>query len=311
MTGNQAEDARTRGVVPHLPARSTSGSLPPAEWALLAVAVVGISLAAPLAAAAAAPPLAIAFWRNAAAGVIVLGRRGLGRARRRPGRSDLLRCVFAGGFLAAHFGLWIPSLTMTSVATSTALMCTTPLWAGLIARARGRSVPTAGWVGMFVALAGVLVVSSVDVGVSARALTGDALALASGVCLAAYLSVGEHVRQRLDTETYTVICYISASTALLAACLFTGSDLVGYPAGTWMTLAALTAAGQLLGHSLLNRSLGVVSGATVAAVSLLEVPGAALLAGLWLGQTPPLQTYVGVLVVLVGVFVVVRADAAA
>jgi len=310
MTGNQAEDARTSGVVARMPSRSTGGSLPPAEWALLAVAVVGISLAAPLAAAAAAPPLAIAFWRNAAASVIVLGRRGAGRARGRPGRSDLLHCVFAGVFLAAHFGLWIPSLTMTSVATSTALMCTTPLWAGLIARARGRSVPKAGWVGMLVAFAGVLVVSSVDVGVSARALAGDALALVSGVCLAAYLSVGEHVRQRLDTETYTLICYGSASAALLAVCLFTGSDLVGYSAGTWMTLAALTIAGQLLGHSLLNRSLGVVSGATVAAVSLLEVPGAALLAGLWLGQTPPLQTYVGVLVVLVGVFVVVRADAA-
>ncbi|MEU9169909.1 DMT family transporter [Streptomyces sp. NPDC048420] len=311
MTGNPAEEARTPGGVARMPARSTGGSLPPAEWALLAVAVVGISLAAPLAAAAAAPPLAIAFWRNAAASVIVLGRRGAGRARRRLGRSDVLHCVFAGVFLAAHFGLWIPSLTMTSVATSTALMCTTPLWAGLIARARGHAVPKAGWVGMLVAFAGVLVVSSVDVGVSARALTGDALALASGVCLAAYLSVGEHVRQRLDTETYTVICYASASVALLAVCLFTGSDLVGYSAGTWMTLGALTIAGQLLGHSLLNRSLGVVSGATVAAVSLLEVPGAALLAGLWLGQTPPLQTYLGVLVVLVGVFVVVRADAAA
>ncbi len=136
-----------------------------------------------------------------------------------------------------------------------------------------------------------------------------ALALASGVCLAAYLSVGEHVRQRLDTGTYTLICYASAATVLLTACLFSGSDLVGYSAGTWVTLAALTIAGQLLGHSLLNRSLGVVSGATVAVISLLEVPGAALLAALWLGQVPPLETYMGVLVVLAGVFVVVRADA--
>ncbi|MDH6452801.1 hypothetical protein M2156_002859 [Streptomyces sp. SAI-149] len=67
-TGNEAEDARTRGAVARMPVGSTGGALPPAEWALLAVAVVGISLAAPLAAAAAAPPLAIAFWRNAAAG---------------------------------------------------------------------------------------------------------------------------------------------------------------------------------------------------------------------------------------------------
>ncbi|MFF4806235.1 EamA family transporter [Streptomyces sp. NPDC001351] len=314
MIDDQAEEARPPGVAARLPARSTGGSLPPAEWVLLTVAVVGISLAAPLAAAAAAPPLAIAFWRNAAASAIVLtrvsNRRGAGRTRgRRPGRSDVLYCVLAGLFLAAHFGMWIPSLTMTSVATSTALMCTTPLWAGLIARARGRGVPKGGWAGMLVAISGVLVVSSVDVGVSARALAGDALALASGVCLAAYLSVGEHVRQRLDTGTYTLICYASAAAVLLAACLFTGSELVGYAAGTWVTLAALTVAGQLLGHSLLNRSLGVVSGATVAVISLLEVPGAALLAALWLGQVPPLETYLGVLVVLAGVFVVVRADA--
>ncbi|PAZ15746.1 EamA family transporter [Streptomyces sp. SA15] len=313
MIGDQTEDAQPHGVAARFPARSTGGSLPPAEWALLTVAVVGISLAAPLAAVAAAPAPAIAFWRNAVAGVIllprVLARRGGGRARRRPGRADLQYCVLAGMFLAAHFGMWIPSLTMTSIATSTALMCTTPLWAGLIARARGRSVPKAGWAGMLVAFLGVLVVSSVDIGMSAEALAGDALALASGVCLAAYLSVGEHVRQRLDTETYTLICYATAAAALVTVCLLTGSALVGYSAGTWMTLAALTFAGQLLGHSLLNRSLGVVSGATVAVVSLLEVPGAALLAALWLGQAPPLEAYVGVLVILAGVFVVVRADA--
>ncbi|MGW2185262.1 DMT family transporter [Streptomyces sp. NPDC001719] len=295
----------------HAPAdRRGRGALPPLEIALLALAVLGISLSAPLATYAAAPALAIAFWRNVMASAVLMPRVVTGR-NRWPGKADLALSALAGLFLAAHFGTWIPSLNMTSVAASTALVCTTPLWTGVIAKARGRSVSAAAWGGMLLALVGVTVVSSVDVGSSSRAIVGDALALVGGACMAAYLTVGESVRRRVDTGTYTAVCYGTAAVALLVACLATGSDLIGFDTRTWAALFGLTIAGQLVGHSLLNRSLSVVSGSTVAVVSLLEVPGASFLAAILLGQAPALPVYLGVAVTLIGVYIVIQAESRA
>ncbi|WP_438696056.1 DMT family transporter [Streptomyces alkaliphilus] len=271
------------------------------------MAVVGISLSAPLAAYVAAPALAIAFWRNAMAGAVLLPRLIIRRRVGRLGRGDSALCLLAGLFLAAHFGTWIPSLTMTSVAASTALVCTTPLWAAAIARVRGFPVPVAVWTGMAIALLGVVIVSGLGGDTSTRALVGNLLALAGGACMAAYLSVGEKVRRRVDNETYTALCYSAAAGALLIVCLATDTRLWGYEPGTWVGLVALTVAGQLVGHSLLNRALSVVSGSTVAVISLLEVPGAALIAAVWLGQMPAVTVYLGVAVIMFGIHLAIRA----
>ncbi|GAA3359958.1 hypothetical protein GCM10017744_040700 [Streptomyces antimycoticus] len=80
----------------------------PVDIALLTVAIAGVSLSAPLAAATVAPALAIAFWRNAmAVGALTpfaLWRhrgelRGMGRGRRccRSGRGRCSRCTSGPG----------------------------------------------------------------------------------------------------------------------------------------------------------------------------------------------------------------------
>ena len=280
--------------------------VPKWEYALLAVAVIGISSSGPIAAVAAAPALAIAFWRNAMGTVLIAGHAAL-RPRPRLTWRQVAGCALAGAFLAAHFALWIPSLDLTSVAASTALVCSAPLWSALIARASGRRVPAAAWIGMAVALAGVVVISGVDVSGSPRALVGDLLALAGGAFMAAYLACGEHVRGTLDTTTYTLLCYGTAAIVLLILCLATGSSLGGYGAATWVALLALTVGGQLLGHTLFNRALHWLSGPTVATVTLLEVPGAALIAAVFLRQAPGPLTWVGIVVILLGLWLAVRA----
>ena len=119
------------------------------DLAIMAVAVVGISLSGPLTALVVAPVLAIAFWRNFAGAVVMLPvlltreRRTLHGLRWRDLRSSLL----AGLFLAAHFASWLPSLTMTTVAASIALVTTTPVWTTLIARLSGVRLPAGGVVG--------------------------------------------------------------------------------------------------------------------------------------------------------------------
>ncbi|WUR95077.1 DMT family transporter [Streptomyces sp. NBC_01262] len=282
------------------------------DFTLLAIAITGVSLSAPLIASTAAPALAIAFWRNAmAVGALspftLLRRHNRGELRRM-GRRALLLSVTAGVVLALHFGLWLPSLSMTSVASSTALCTTTPIWTTIFLRLRGHRPPAMVWAGTVLAVVGVVILTGVDMGLSPRALAGDALALGGGIAAAAYVLLGAEVRRTVSTTAYTYVCYSTTAVVLLAVCLASGSALGGYDATTWAKLLALTVAAQLLGHSLLNRVVRGLGPSTTSTAILLETPGAALIAALWLGQTPPVAAYPALAVILAGLALVVLAD---
>ncbi|RJK98418.1 DMT family transporter [Vallicoccus soli] len=280
---------------------------------LIAVGVVGVSTSGPLIAAIAAPALAVALWRNALSLALLVPAVAL-RHRAEVaavGRRTLLLGLLAGLLLAGHFALWVPSLSMTSVASATALVCTQAVWTAVLARLAGHHVPRRAWLGMAVALAGVLAVSGVDAALSREALLGDLLALGGGVFSGAYVVLGAEVRRHLSTTTYTAVCYGACAAVLLAVCLAAGVPLGGYAARDWWLLVALTVAAQMLGHSVFNLVVQRVSPVVVSLCILLEVPGAALLAALWLGQVPPAAAVPGMLLVLAGIAVVVRADPAA
>ncbi|MEU9133048.1 DMT family transporter [Kitasatospora sp. NPDC048540] len=283
-------------------------ALPRIDLLLLAVSVAGISLSAPLISATAAPALAIAFWRNVMS-VGVLGPYALARHRaelRGIGRRALLLAMAAGGLLALHFALWMPSLRMTSVASATALVTTTPLWTIVLLRLFGHRPPRLVWIGTCVAFLGVLVLTGVDLSLSARALRGDALALGAGLAAAGYMLLGAEVRRTVSTTAYTLICYATTAVVLLATCLAAGTSLSGWPAGVWWQIVLLMVAAQLLGHSLSNRVVRTLGPSVTSTAILLETPGAALIAAFWLGQWPPVAAYPAVALILLGLVLVAR-----
>lgn len=276
--------------------------------ALLAIiAVLGVSASGPLMAGTAAPALAIAFWRNAL-GTTALSpfalTRNLGELRDQD-RRGWRTTAFAGAMLAAHFATWVSALKLTSVAAATALVTTQLVWVVLIDRLRGQRTTRGVLVGMALAVAGVVVISGVDFSLSTRALSGDLLAIAGGLFAAFYLIAGSEIRETWSTTAYTFACYGICAALLLVACLVAGVDLIGFTAKTWLLIAAVTLCAQLLGHSLLNHLLAVMSPGLISLLLLLEVPGAALLAGIFLDQTPPLGVYVGLVLILSGLAVVV------
>lgn len=279
------------------------------DLVLIAVAITAVSTSAPLIREAEAPALAIAFWRNAMA-IAVLGP--LCAVRRRGEIAGLDRaqtrgCLLAGVFLSAHFATWVPSLSFTTVASSVALVATQPVWAALMARARGDHVPGQVWAGIGVAVAGAVTLTGVDVALSARALVGDLLALAGGILAAAYVTVGSEVRQTVSTTLYTTICYTTAAVALGLACLGGGQALSGYDGRTWVCLLALTAGPQLLGHSVVNRVLRTTSATVVSVAILFEIVGSTLLARVAFGESPPAGAYPAAVLIAVGTVLVVLA----
>ncbi|MEV4636115.1 DMT family transporter [Actinoplanes sp. NPDC049548] len=279
----------------------------------LVVAVVAVSSSAPLIAYAAAPALAVAFWRNGLAFVALTPiSAGPRRTEVRTLLSrDGLFCFLAGVSLAAHFATWMPSVQLGSVATATALVATQPVWQGLIAAASGGTDRPSrwGWAGIALAVTGVGWATGVDVGVSAQAVLADVLALLGAMAAAVYTAFGERARARFSTTTYTWACYGTCALLLLVGCLAAGVPMTGYDGRTWAAILALVVGAQLLGHSMFNYALEHVSATTVSVLILLEVPGAALLAWAWLGQAPRSAALPGLAVLVVGVAVVILASA--
>lgn len=276
-----------------------------------AIAVLAVSTSAPLIAFAAAPALAVAFWRNvlatgAVAPFVLARRRPELRLLAQPGgRSQAGWSALAGIALAAHFGTWMPSAQLTSVATATALVATQPVWQGLIALAQGRRLPLVTWGGIGLAVLGAVLATGADVGFDAQAVLGDLLALAGAVFAACYTALGEQARQTISTTTYTTICYGVCAAVLLVVCLAGGIQLTGFPGSAWLAVLGLVVGAQLLGHSMFSYALHKIPATTVSVLILLEVPGAALIAWLWLGQVPRTAALPGLGLLLVGVAVVV------
>src|SRR5690606_5394814 len=168
---------------------------------------------------------------------------------------DGLLCVLAGVALAGHLMAWVPSTKLTSVAASTALVTTQPVWVGLIAVALGRRLSGWTWFGIAVAVLGAVSVTGVDVTLSRTAVLGDLLALLGGVLAAVYTILGERVRATLGTTTYTTVCYGVCAAVVLAVCLAFRVPLAGYPPPAWAAIVAVTVGPELLGHSLFNVAL--------------------------------------------------------
>ena len=274
---------------------------------LMAVGVVAVSLSGPLMAAMVVPPLAISFWRNGFA-TLLLAPGVVGTRREEVGalRGARLRLVVASGAaLAVHFGTWVTALTLTSVASATAIVCLQIAWVVAWQLVRGERFSLGVAAGLVLAFTGVLVVSGVDLTVSRQALLGDLLALCGGIAAAAYMIIGYRARQALTTTTYTFVCYGTCAAMLLVACLVSGQRLWGYPLLQWGLLVLVTSTAQLMGHAVFNHLLATTSPMLVSLALLLEVPGASLLAAGILGQVPPPGAVAGLVLVLAGMALVI------
>lgn len=276
----------------------------------LALGVTAVSTAAILIRVADAPSLSLAFYR-CAGGAAALTPFAV-RARRRTPPSERLphRLLIASGLLLAlHFGLWISSLSFTTVASSVVLVTTSALFVAIGARLfLSEPASRRSWLGAALAMAGAAGVTIADLGgpaVAGRALLGNAMALGGAITVAGYFLIGRIVRRRLQVAVYAACVYGVAAVALLVACLATGAPLGGYTAATWLAIVGLVLGPQLMGHTVFNALLSNVSATVVAVVVVAEPVGATLLAWLLLAEVPAPAFWLAAPLTLAGVYLAV------
>jgi drug/metabolite transporter (DMT)-like permease len=284
----------------------------PRQLALLAIGVAAVAFSSILIRLADAPALSIAFYRNAIAAAVVVPiafARHRGELRSLSGR-DWCVAVLAGAFLAVHFALWVPSLEYTSVAASTVLVTTQPVWVAVIGRAVGERVSRRGLVGIAVSLLGAVVISGGDLGLSRRAAFGDALALLGAIAAAAYFVSGRSVRPRLSLVSYVAIAYATCALLLAIVVIVAGQPFAGFPAEAWLLFVLMALIPQFLGHTVFNYLLAEVDASVVAIAVTGEPVGATLLAMAFFGEVPTWTAFAGGVLILTGIYVTISAQAA-
>jgi drug/metabolite transporter (DMT)-like permease len=220
--------------------------------------------------------------------------------------------VGSGIFLAAHFASWIASLSYTSVASSTALVTTNPVWIALVSwllfRERlHRSIV----LGIAAAMLGSVLIFMSDAraaaaNVGSNPMLGNVLALVGSLTVCGYLLIGRRLRQTFSLLTYIWLVYLSAALTLFACAIVAHAPLHGFTALAWICLVGLAIGPQLLGHTGINWSLKHAP-ATVVAVAILGEPIASALLAWWIfdERFQPLQL-AGFSLLLIGIFVSTR-----
>ncbi len=231
---------------------------------VLLVAVLATTYAGPIVRFAAAPALAIAFWRLAlvlpVTGVLAAqeGTAGnVGAQHAAPlRRGTPMLMTLAGLLLALHFWSWIASLRYTAVASSVVLVSLKSVFAWVIAALWLREHPTRpeAW-GIGLAVVGASLIGAGDARFSLGALGGDGLALLGAVTGAGYYVIGRRVRQTVGVWRYATGVYAVAAAALALLAVPAAVPLVGFPGRDWAVFGAMAAGPMLIGHTGMNYAL--------------------------------------------------------
>jgi len=278
-------------------------------YVILFIGVVSVSFAAIFIRLADAPPLVIATYRLGIASLLLLPFA-LARSKKafkRLARSDILLMFLSSLFLALHFALWITSLSYTTIASSVILVTSNPLFVAIISYflwKEGLTKPML--LGILVALIGAIFITGGGITISSDMLLGDVLALLAALAMGAYLIIGRQLRSRIDIGSYLTIIYSGAAVMLLVATLVAGYSLTGYSSFTYVMLVLLALVPQLIGHSSLNLAVRLIPVTFVAVAILGEPVGATILGYLILDEMPTWVEIVGGLLILGGIFIVLR-----
>ncbi len=279
----------------------------------LAVAIVAISFAAIfIREAAPTHPLIVAATRLAIAALILAWpTMRAWRAGRLPAKV-LRAAASCGALYGLHFGTWVTSLTMTSVASSVTLVTATPLLLAGLALVTGRDRPEPRhWASIGLALVGLTAIGWADLSLSREALVGDALALVGAAAMAGYLQIARGLGRELDVLAFGGLTTSFGAVALLAASLVAGVPLhfASLESLGWIALAALVP--QLIGHNVLTWLLRHATPTAVGLSTVGEPVGATLLAWLWLGEPVTPLVGVGCAITLGAVLLTLKGRAAA
>lgn len=219
--------------------------------------------------------------------------------------------IAAGASLAVHFATWITSLAYTSIAASTVLVTTNPIWVGIFSSWWYEDkLSRQNIIGIGIALIGSIVIAIADSTVSQgfrNPLLGDVLAMVGAVMSSLYLVFGSQAqKQGLSTNIYSVISYSTAAILLSPLPLVYGTSYWGYSSQVYLYALLMSVVSQVIGHTSLNWAIKWISPILVSLSLLFEPVLASLIAAIIWQEIPSKNLFMGGLMIMLGVGIYLR-----
>jgi drug/metabolite transporter (DMT)-like permease len=219
--------------------------------------------------------------------------------------------LLIGAALAAHFSLWITSLTLTSVASSVVLVTSHPFFVALISAFFFKeTLGRRSQVGIVLSFCGIIVLSYSDLVHAHTHFVGDALAFLGGLAAGIYILGGRRIRQQLSLTVYVFLVYGMCALILLFLSLSFNAKLLPISEKEAALFLLMVLFPTYLGHTLYNWYVKYVKAAVVS-VSLVGEPiGASVLAMVVLHEAPGIPIILGGAICLMGIYMVASQELA-
>ncbi|KMY50545.1 DMT family transporter [Peribacillus loiseleuriae] len=271
---------------------------------LLLISVIAISFAAIFVKWSDAPSTILSMYRMYLACVLLLPMVYINRNQfLKLSKKDWLLLFIAGVFLALHFALWFGSLKLTTVASSTIILCLQPIIAllgGFLIYKERTNFSTILAIG--ISIIGVVMVGWGDFGHSNKSvIIGDILSFLSVIAIVGYLLIGQNNVKRISHWVYSFCVFLFAAISLNIYNLVLGFPIIGYDSKEW-GIFILLAIFPTIAHVIYNFLLNYVNTTTISMSILGEPIGATILAVILLGEPIVTLQIVGGFFVLIGVF---------
>ena len=284
--------------------------------AALAVGIVGVGFAPVFMRLSELGPNATALYRVAFALPFLLlwlslerrpARNGPPKEPRRIGRSDWLILALSGVFWSGDLVFWHWSITLTNVANSTFLACSSPIFVIVGARLIfGEQISRGFLAGFALTLIGGAALMGSSLAFGGGDLLGDMFGIVTAFFFGSYLLTIKHLRGNLPTGAIMFWSGVFSLPGLLLAALLTGEGFVAESLFGWSMIIGLALLAHVLGQGLAAYALAHLPASFASVAFLGEPVVAAILGWVILAEAlGPLQA-AGCVIILAGVWLAQR-----
>lgn len=253
-----------------------------------------------------APGSVFAFYRMAIAITVTSIPFGLQVKREGPFSHRHLWVAMLGGlFLAIDLWIWNDAVRLTSAANATLFGNTSVIWVAIGAMVLFKErLRSAFWLGLILAVMGILVIMGQDFLIHPTLGMGDLMSILGGFFYGLFFLATARARDKLNSFIAWWMSSMTSAVVLLTISFAFHFSLFGYSIQTYLCILGAAFLTQVGGYLAVNYAIGRLPVSTVSPTLLAQPIITAFLAVPLLGQPITVSQILGGAFILFGIFII-------